>query len=98
KLGTRAKKSRRAIEDAVSGARLSVMDALEETAPRMTAGYTVRREGPEVGRNDPCPCGSGKKYKKCCALEAAPSSPSAVVDTPRIDESTLHPEQARTLR
>jgi hypothetical protein len=24
------------------------------------------REGPKVGRNDPCPCGSGKKYKKCC--------------------------------
>ena len=23
-------------------------------------------EGPRVGRNDPCPCGSGKKYKKCC--------------------------------
>ena len=27
---------------------------------------TVRREAPKVGRNDPCPCGSGKKYKKCC--------------------------------
>ncbi|MGC3872083.1 preprotein translocase subunit SecA [Halomonas sp. GXIMD04776] len=26
---------------------------------------TVRREGPKVGRNDPCPCGSGKKYKQC---------------------------------
>jgi preprotein translocase subunit SecA len=26
---------------------------------------TVRREGKKVGRNDPCPCGSGKKYKKC---------------------------------
>jgi preprotein translocase subunit SecA len=26
---------------------------------------TVRREGPKIGRNDPCPCGSGKKYKKC---------------------------------
>ena len=26
---------------------------------------TVHREGPKVGRNDPCPCGSGKKYKKC---------------------------------
>lgn len=26
---------------------------------------TVRREGEKVGRNDPCPCGSGKKYKKC---------------------------------
>ncbi|MDO5425912.1 MAG: SEC-C metal-binding domain-containing protein [Eubacteriales bacterium] len=26
----------------------------------------VRRETPKVGRNDPCPCGSGKKYKRCC--------------------------------
>ena len=26
----------------------------------------VKREEPRVGRNDPCPCGSGKKYKKCC--------------------------------
>lgn len=28
-------------------------------------GQTVRKE-PKIGRNDPCPCGSGKKYKKCC--------------------------------
>ena len=27
---------------------------------------TVVREEDKVGRNDPCPCGSGKKYKKCC--------------------------------
>ncbi len=27
---------------------------------------TIKREGKKVGRNDPCPCGSGKKYKKCC--------------------------------
>ena len=27
---------------------------------------TVRRDMPKVGRNDPCPCGSGKKYKHCC--------------------------------
>jgi len=27
---------------------------------------TFRRDQPKVGRNDPCPCGSGKKYKKCC--------------------------------
>ena len=26
----------------------------------------LRREEPKVGRNNPCPCGSGKKYKKCC--------------------------------
>ena len=30
------------------------------------AGSTVRAAGPQVGRNDPCPCGSGKKHKKCC--------------------------------
>jgi preprotein translocase subunit SecA len=27
---------------------------------------TIRRKGKKIGRNDPCPCGSGKKYKKCC--------------------------------
>lgn len=32
---------------------------------------TVRRDAPKVGRNDPCHCGSGKKYKQCCGAEAA---------------------------
>lgn len=32
---------------------------------------TVVRGGAKVGRNDPCPCGSGKKYKKCCEGTAA---------------------------
>jgi uncharacterized protein YchJ len=31
---------------------------------------TYVKTGPEIGRNDPCPCGSGKKYKKCCASKA----------------------------
>ena len=31
---------------------------------------TVKRETPKIGRNDPCPCGSGKKYKKCCGAAA----------------------------
>jgi preprotein translocase subunit SecA len=26
----------------------------------------IRNTAPRIGRNDPCPCGSGKKYKKCC--------------------------------
>ena len=34
-------------------------------APKPTQ---VIRKGPKVGRNDPCPCGSGKKFKKCCAV------------------------------
>lgn len=33
-------------------------------------GQTVRYEAPKPGRNDPCPCGSGKKYKKCCGAVA----------------------------
>jgi len=33
-------------------------------------GTTYRREQPKIGRNDPCPCGSGKKYKKCCGTAA----------------------------
>lgn len=34
------------------------------------AGPPVKREGPRAGRNDPCPCGSGKKFKKCCGKAA----------------------------
>ena len=30
------------------------------------SGVPYVREEPKIGRNDPCPCGSGKKYKKCC--------------------------------
>ena len=30
--------------------------------------HTIVRNEDKIGRNDPCPCGSGKKYKKCCSL------------------------------
>ena len=33
---------------------------------------TVHHSGPKIGRNDPCPCGSGKKYKKCCLNKPSP--------------------------
>ncbi len=39
----------------------------EEAQPSVV---TVRKEGPKIGRNAPCPCGSGKKYKKCCGRAA----------------------------
>ena len=35
---------------------------------RQQASKPIQRETPKVGRNTPCPCGSGKKYKKCCML------------------------------
>ena len=45
-----------------------------ELKAEQTAGMpkveTVVHEGPRIGRNDPCPCGSGKKYKKCCGKDA----------------------------
>ena len=53
---------------AASAARLRA--SLAAAAPPRVGGddapvQTVRRDEPKVGRNDPCPCGSGKKYKKC---------------------------------
>src|SRR3989454_1056229 len=38
----------------------------ERPGPIVHSGYTMRRAVARIGRNDPCPCGSGKKYKKCC--------------------------------
>ena len=44
--------------------------AKKNVAAAQNVGGPARREpvrkGTQVGRNDPCPCGSGKKYKKCC--------------------------------
>ena len=37
----------------------------QSSIPRRTSPRTVRRDAAKVGRNDPCPCGSGKKYKHC---------------------------------
>ena len=47
-----------------SGEEGGASEAPSRPAPVATP---VRRDTPKVGRNDPCPCGSGKKYKKCCA-------------------------------
>lgn len=38
----------------------------EEEGPPIEPVKTIRSEKASVGRNDPCPCGSGRKYKKCC--------------------------------
>ncbi|EGF31204.1 hypothetical protein IMCC9480_177 [Oxalobacteraceae bacterium IMCC9480] len=43
---------------------------LKYWAPIRTSGVeTVQRDSPKVGRNDDCPCGSGKKFKKCCGAD-----------------------------
>jgi len=45
---------------------LSRGEAMQDGRTEDGKGVTVRRDGKKVGRNDPCPCGSGKKYKRCC--------------------------------
>src|SRR5213594_46759 len=62
-------------EEAPLPAELEAMERRQRQAARVTLSHggppapekieTVRRDGDKVGRNDPCPCGSGKKYKKC---------------------------------
>lgn len=89
-----AKKSHAAIEETLALARLSPLAALPTAAPpRISSGYTVRSDR-SVGRNDPCPCGSGKKYKKCCAEK---NTEEQVEPTP-IDPRLLTPDQIRDLR
>jgi hypothetical protein len=44
-----------------------LLDGLPENDRVLVSGYTHVRTTPKVGRNDPCHCGSGRKFKKCCA-------------------------------
>ncbi|MFZ1101316.1 MAG: SEC-C metal-binding domain-containing protein [Hyphomicrobiaceae bacterium] len=44
--------------------------ALDLNEAKAAAAAISVRQAPKVGRNDPCPCGSGKKYKKCCIDQA----------------------------
>ena len=79
--GTHASASESAAEQARSRRGRRRMPAPRGMAAGMAQGApnqeapapqeTVRREEPKVGRNDPCPCGSGKKYKKCCGRAGA---------------------------
>lgn len=65
--GTSPRTISRFLNEHVAKLQASPLFILPESTPAIIAsGYTVRRAAPRVGRNEPCPCGSGKKYKKCC--------------------------------
>ncbi len=51
---------------APDGSLESLMNAIGMNESPAPASAPIRSAGPKVGRNDPCPCGSGKKYKNCC--------------------------------
>ena len=51
----------------ITGAALEAIHSVDGGAKIGTdVDRTIKNEGPKIGRNDPCPCGSGKKYKNCC--------------------------------
>jgi hypothetical protein len=97
----RAKRAKKTIDDAIATAKLPILDVLDDVdGARVSAGFTVRHDTPSVGRNDPCPCGSGKKYKKCHALaETGPGGGSTEApQIPKLDPRTIGAEQAALLR
>ena len=53
------------LDEALQELVLAVADLYHLTAGQRYHVETIRRETPKVGRNDPCPCGSGRKYKHC---------------------------------
>jgi uncharacterized protein len=53
------------LEDAIEDMVLAVADLSDLTRDLRYKVDTVKRDAPKVGRNDPCPCGSGKKFKVC---------------------------------
>jgi len=53
------------LDDGIEDLVLAVADLADLTRDLRYKVDTVRREAPKVGRNDPCPCGSGKKFKHC---------------------------------
>ena len=55
----------------ITGAALEAINSVDGgKAINVNENKTVVNEGPKIGRNDPCPCGSGKKYKNCCGKNA----------------------------
>ena len=53
------------LDDAMEELVVTVADLSDLTHDRRYKVDTIKREAPKVGRNDPCPCGSGKKFKQC---------------------------------
>lgn len=64
------------VKYAVAGMnRIARYFAARRRAGARAADTTVRREWRKVGRNEPCPCGSGRKYKQCCGRDGEPGIP-----------------------
>jgi hypothetical protein len=67
-----------------------------EPPPKTIQGYTYVRPDREPGRNDLCPCGSGKKYKRCCALRRD-ERPEQQISETGFHKGLLQPGTARRI-
>jgi mRNA-degrading endonuclease RelE of RelBE toxin-antitoxin system len=68
----------------------------ERPDPVIHSGFTMRRAVARVGRNEPCPCGSGKKYKKCC-MEKDEERLHESSPVPGMTKGELHAQRERFL-
>ena len=77
----------------------NVCDLIPAEPPKvLVQGFTMRRAVARVGRNDPCPCGSGRKYKQCClASDAERLQFSTDVAGKTVEEVQAEPEPHLTL-
>jgi uncharacterized protein YecA (UPF0149 family) len=57
------------VTDAIAESAAAIYEYSRSVADGPPQPY--RRQAAKVGRNDPCPCGSGKKYKKCCGADGS---------------------------
>ena len=55
----------KAAQETLNSINIESSDAPTKSTAQEKTNTTVVNDGPKVGRNDPCPCGSGKKYKNC---------------------------------
>ena len=60
----------------LSDATPELLEQVKAAARKILGQKPMRREEPKVGRNEPCPCGSGKKFKKCCIKEPELKKPT----------------------
>jgi uncharacterized protein len=63
------KEEKKAMKQAREAFPSTIGDIHQFWLARRSTPETIRREAPKVGRNDSCPCGSGKKFKQCCGKE-----------------------------
>jgi preprotein translocase subunit SecA len=65
-VGSTWKETAAVHEEAPSPTAMQQQSAIDSTQGEPQKMEPIRNRNPKVGRNDPCPCGSGKKYKNCC--------------------------------